>query len=504
LLQIACDEICKLYYPNHNLVVLHSEISRILRKVTLEYLDGTFKYPNRGIGLGYFETLKTLCVLSLLDHTNPIAIFGDQGLIPLDMKTRKTSHPGTVLGRFGFIFDKPTKTRILPYIETGVVIGNALLTPSVCYFKKSWIPQLVGALSCTYHWERKEALKSMTLPNEVNHIWKYISFQYEIAFGYEFFKGESLGHFDNLGVNLLAPVVVGNTSDLSVLRYRPPKLQFNSTMTRFGFAYKASLPISICKAFSRKRAKAYKERYSINTILYEYSSPKYKMNKTRIPKLSPSARATPSWMALRELLIHSRDIGKISYSLTDAHIERAISQYPFVEDPLEAKATGGITILSNFIGTFGTTTENYELSQVILNSDRLGDSSYIYRKDLNRFPPSSFWDGNLPVCDNPTRIVTQNPYLLDKVSSSFLGQTLDQGDSQLRESLLEQIKDISALSTECFATVDNWEVFDINTTHPPDLSDNDSLLDLYDTLDDSLEYRPSSPIQGEGELIWKT
>jgi hypothetical protein len=55
---------------------------RILDNVKVEMPDGTFKYPQRGIGLGYYEDLKTIVMLALLDHLDPISVYGDQGLLP--------------------------------------------------------------------------------------------------------------------------------------------------------------------------------------------------------------------------------------------------------------------------------------------------------------------------------------------------------------------------------------------------------------------------------------
>jgi hypothetical protein len=346
----------------------------------------------------------------------------------------------------------------------------------------------------------------MVVPEPCKHIWKYISFHYEFAFGYEFFKAESILHFDNLGVNALAPRIVGNTSDMSVLRLKPPKLHFTSTMTRFGFAYKASLPISICKAFSKARASAYKSREVVNTLDYQYSNPVYKLNRTRKAKIPIAARVTPTWKALRELLIFNKDIGKISFNLPDHLLYKAINQYPFAEDPLEAKATGGLTVQSLYVGTFGMTSENAELVDVLLASDRLNDSFYVYRKDLPRYPPSAFWDGVLPVSDNPTtKIISNNPYLVGRVFEDPAVKTAtDTQDLSLRDNLISQLTNLEEITADVFASVDNWDsFFPKETEYPFDPGgEDDTLEDFYDLLEDDPTYRPHSPSE-DVDIVWK-
>jgi hypothetical protein len=519
LLEIAARAISRRYYTNVQFDARVTELVTILNEVWLQYPDGSFKKPLRGIGLGYYETLKTICVLALIDESDPISVFGDQGLIPLNMKKRKTTHPMYTLPPFGFIFDEAKasglssvrKIKQLPNIETGVLWGGLWLTPNSYTVKKSWTPAFAGALACQYHWERKAALHSLRLDKDKAHLWKYISFHYEIAFGYEFYASESLAHPENLGINPEAIQVLGNTRHKHVFHVPSPKTRFTSNMGRTVFPT-SDITRKDAKTYSIERRKAYNRNRIINTIIDEIIHPKIVMNNTRAPQLSVAASKTPFWQAARELLLYNNDVGTISYELSDSDLRSAIMKYSLADNPYEVKATGGYRITSLYKGIWGTSTEHAELTDIILNARKDKAGSYIYNRNLEILPPSAAWDEWNKEANFAKRpkLVTKNPYLLEKFHSELVGLTtvqLSERDNDFISLLQAQLsnKDEGAVMTDGSA-IDTWEdVHGELSAARPEAEYHEDLNDFYELLDppeEELAYRPESPKGATESYTW--
>jgi len=500
LLDILCDEIEELYHSSPELSGRVKELHTILKEVWVEKEDGTFLKPPRGIGLGYYESMKTLCVLAILDHTNPISVFGDQGLVPFSIKKRK-DHPRELLKAHGFLFEKITKARILTDINTGVLWAGAHMTPSSFRMKKSWTPSFAGASGGMYHWERKLAFRSMILPKECNHFWKYLAFQYELAFGYEFFAGESYNNFLDLGLSPDGIRERGNTRYTAVNQLVPPKANFTSSMVRSVFPTReVTIPRRICKAFSIKRQKAFRSNRIINDYQYEYSNPRIEMNNKIKPNLDAVARATPFWMAARQLILNNVDSGKIPCGLKDDwDLRQSISKFPLAENPFEARATGGYTVQSVYKGNFGTTTEHFELYQCLRDSIQAGEGHFVYRKD-SVLPASSQWDDwnpRLPLEHPVFKRKSINPYLAKSLSETLIGTSFP--DTDLSSELSELAKRIKAqvleLDTVQANVSEDWELpqhEDFVEVEEGSLADE--LGEFYDYLepDDALDYAPHS------------
>ncbi|WWB00173.1 putative RNA dependent RNA polymerase [Hortiboletus rubellus ormycovirus 1] len=488
LLAIAAEELLQLYMPSQYTQERLSELQKIMSVVWLEKPDGSFCKPDRGIGLGYYETLKTCCVLAILDHTDPISIFGDQGLIPFTLKKR-ANHPRTLLSKFGFIFAKPEKARILPDIESGVIWGGAFMTRDSFMERKSWSSLLAGALTGQYHWERKSALESLTFPDNANHIWKYLSFQYEIIFGYEFYKSESIKHFRDLGVNPRALPDVGNVTTLSVYRLETPKSEFVSNMARSPFPTKERIPRGVAKRFSRKRLNVFKKGEVVNTFLYEYSSPRIEMNNTKKPVLTELARVTPFWLSVRELVLNYVDTGTISYCLPEHDLRRALERFPLAVNPFEARSTGGYKILTHWHGDFGPTPEMASLTDLLIDCERDKVGSFIYRKDASSIPPSFLWKEENkdvePIWRKHSRR-TENPFIRmfprELLHPFAEKEIINQDDTDLVDMIRSQIyRPASDLPVdEPTYQEDKWESGSNLPDRPEDFEDN--LLEDYSDL----------------------
>jgi hypothetical protein len=287
----------------------------------------------------------------------------------------------------------------MPNVEDGgIVWGGAQMSPAGYTPRKNIFSALSGALSGEYHWERKFALESIELPDQYKHIWKYLSFHYEFAFGFEFFKSEALNHPHNHGVNPLGIPIYGNTRDVSISIVTPKISQFTSQQTD-AYPSKNVLSKGEAKRVSLKRRKAFKKGTVINTFWYEYANPKIRMHKTQRPVLPLAARATPTWQAIRELILNAKASSKLTKGLSDSEMIRAINQYPLAEDPLEAKATGGYSIESLYTGTFGISTENAAVVSSLIEANKEETELFLYKKGLDKYPPESFWSSWVPYED---------------------------------------------------------------------------------------------------------
>jgi len=511
-LEVLVEELQDMYISSPELEGRVSELKDLLREVFVEMPDGTFIKPDRGIGLGYYEVLKTIIVLSILDHTNPISIFGDQGIVPFSMKER-AKHPGTLLKNFGFIFDKPEKCRILSNMETGILWAGAWMTPNDCIIKKSWSSLYAGALESQYHWERKGSLQSIvdSISGSIQHIWKFLSFQYELYYGYEFFASESLGHFDNQGVNPDCPRNLGMTKDVSINRIHPPTEAFSSQMTRSLFPTRDVLLRSVAKSISIKRYRTWQRNIIIDTSLWYYSNPKVSLNNSKRPIRSAVARATPFWLATRELLLNGVDTGTISYDLEKHDRDRAIQQYPLAENPFQVKATGGYSLnLQPNVGIFGTTTEHAELCRLFDEADKGGEGHFVYRQGAS-LPADAHWDPWIKDHDDwKVRMATKNPYLLSKFSKEITG--VEQSPDDINSDKIDLVEFLKNQLTDKIQQVNSsddhlleWEVEnDAVGEDPTTIVDSyeDPLDEYLNVLEDIPEYTPASPTLGDADITW--
>jgi hypothetical protein len=473
-LEAAIDEIAAFYDPNPALLEGVKEIKQILSEVWLEMPDGRFKKPARGIGLGYYESLKTLCVCAILDHTNPISLFGDQGLIPGKGIALIRNHPRTILSSHGFVFTDPLKARILPDIETGILYAGYWITPTTIVAKKEYLSKLSGALDGMYHWERKLALESISLPVTYQHIWKYLSFQYEIVFGYEFFKTESMYHPSNLGVDQTAPEEKGNIRALAVTRLNPPRNEFTSYVHKLGLPTRKGISLSLCKDFSIKRSKVWKASLhkTMNTYYYEMVHPKVVPNHTQKAHVTEVASATPMWQAVRLLLLEDIDTGTISRDLPPQQLIDAVGQYPHAENPYEVKATGGYRLDSLYVVPRGHSDEGLSLSQLLIEAKK-NMMSYVFRKDTKSIPPSYAWDDWIDQTKVRLKLQTavkeKNPYLLSMYSSYLAGGETPPAEEPASEpsidlsSMVALINKQTAQSDESEVEVEHQEFSLLNT-----------------------------------------
>jgi len=297
---------------------------KILEKVELQMPDGTFRYPSRGIGLGYYENLKTMIVMAIIDEFNPVSCYGDQAILPQSnrMMSMEGDHAIERLKHFGFLFTKPEKTfRVKKPMRGDLTVkwaGQYMNNSKLVEPRIVW-STIFGALGKMFHWERKAALRGVVLSEKYKHIWKRLSFQYERAFSFEFFKGESLLHPDNCGVNLIAQRRDGWTKAWKVEKLTEPRIRYKD-------GYFVNIPFSEApkkgeaRRFQMKRQRLYKRTREFDSAYINYVEPVIELNKKRNPQLTAFARSMPLWADIRNFLFENVTTGKIASGLRDEEL----------------------------------------------------------------------------------------------------------------------------------------------------------------------------------------
>jgi hypothetical protein len=330
-LAIAMEEIAYLY-PNF----LISEAAEIgiskMRNVVLEQ-DGKFTYPPRGIGLGYYETLKTLCIMSILDKYDPILIWGDEGLL----RSNRYAEAISEVESYGFYFNHEKQKHYDGH--STMYWGGFCITPdrggvSTPFKYTQDIPALFRGKT---HWERKA--NSNTLRLESSSGYSRLAYVYERTFGYEFHVGESLKNPLNGGVNRRAPIYRGWVPTANVERYRSLGQRTYEDM-------RYEMPVSIVKKhanrmdFARKRKQEFRKPI-VSTYTRDYMFPKMIKGLAQKPKVSPLAQHIPPWMEKRMMLYNGILSEKFTRGLSYEQMLKAALEFCYSEDPFDLASRKG-------------------------------------------------------------------------------------------------------------------------------------------------------------------
>jgi len=367
-------------YPATRISEQREILERIVSNVTVQMPSGEVIQPPRGIGLGYYEDLKTITIMAILDEYNPISLYGDQGLMPFSMFVDE-------LKDFGFLFTKDSKIQMVASApEHHLKWGGWKVTPTYCLQPKARLSSLMGALFSRYHWQRKIGLRGILFrdPEWYRMIESRLSFAYELIFGHEFFRGESYSSFYNAGIRSNVPITEGvirtwkaehMTAPVSSLwfdtTYQTP---FKSTRARLVSDKEAYL-------FSKRRKKVYKESVPTDNSVYLYSNPRITYNMNR----RPGAGFLPAWADLLHFVSHGSHTGTITSGLSPEEQMLAINRQVFSSDPFRARSTGGYEIITQWRSTRGASAEWYQLCQVLACAEK-ADLLLVRRADLHQHP----------------------------------------------------------------------------------------------------------------------
>jgi hypothetical protein len=464
----------------------------------------------------------------------PLTIFGDQGILncnqlPTTRRYRERtgdSYPGvqavlrdftsqsvyerdvrSLLGKYEFIIDKPEKTRTHNISVNASLVwrGSIMSNNGVSVIKKLW-SDVQGALEGEYHWERKAAFRSIQNRPEYNYIWKRIAFGYEKLFGFEFEAGESMNHPDNLGVCKTAPRRSGILKDHKVKHLMTPSVAYNEEVF-IDLPYAEPPRAGESRRFQRLREKVWKRTVPMWDHIVEYTHPRIEYRNTKRPLLSDEARATPEWMALKELYVDGTDVGTLSYGLEKTALKRAINSFPFASNPYHAKATGGYKILSPLYSLRGPSMEWEMYTQDLIEARRYGAAHVLRRDMVDTVKLSETWHPSLfdHQVDKPIkrRRIGVNPYVEREIT--FEADEITSVPRVLSQDMFLRIID-SAFDSQnqehnIDADVATW-MFDEHTEEeyePPPDDDFTALLGEFEDIENQAEHGLISPGESDSE-----
>jgi len=382
-LYVMAEEITRLF-PNPDIFENLTILSRIFDSVKVEMPDGTFKYPVRGIGLGYYEDLKTLGILAILDNHDIISLYGDQGLIgPL-----KAHQAIEELRYFGFLAEEPR----YEYHMHGIKWQGWYMNHQVARRPKQLLEPLIAAFQGQYHWERKNIIRTFyeEFPDFYNSIDKILPFQYELAFGYEFQKCDSLWNFRNGGISSVTPRNVGCIKGWAAERLQTPRDSIVDSViyeTPFFTEWKRG----DAKKFSMLRKTTYKQSRHANVELVDYVNPCIMLHKTKKPVLSDLARLVSDAIETKLIVNHRLTTGKFLYGLNSTQSYHALRYCSLARNPYEAYSTGGYQVETLWHRIPYPTSEHVDLLEHMLTNVDFMSNHIATRFDIDAYEMSNIF-----------------------------------------------------------------------------------------------------------------
>jgi hypothetical protein len=377
---IAANNAIRELYPSSEYEEQSEIMEKIFKNISVQMPSGEVLKPPRGVGLGYYEDLKTIGMMAILRKFHPISIYGDQGILPINFEYVME------LMRFSFIMndDKTVLANSRGQLKWGGIAFNkgAPFQPS------SKMNSLIGSFFSRSHWERKMGLYSYSIRDERGYklIQKRLADTYLRLFGYEFNKQDIYHHFMRGGI-MTDPLEVGYQKiwwirDLMTVT---PSLMYD---TMYQTPFKAtSVPKPTweeSKAFQKKRRLRYKAERCMHTELYDYVNPMLTYNKKT--KLLP--RVFPRWADLSLLVFHGISSGTITCGLSPEEIELAAVRQRFATDPFRARATGGYQIQTTWRSERPPSQEMLDMVDYLKKAKDVSHLK-VRRTDLPQFPHMS-------------------------------------------------------------------------------------------------------------------
>jgi len=379
-LQILADIICSLY-PSDSITEQTEILKRILNNVNVQMPNGEFVYPPRGIGLGYYEDLKTLGILCILDPYGPISVYGDQGLL----NPTNGQMAVNILRTYGFIIKEHKD-----YAKQSIVkwSGWSMSVDKLTKRSTFW-DGIFGAFSGQEHWERKNSLRSFSETiDDYERIDKYIAYHYERTFGPEFSRGDSYNHFDNSGTTSSSPFKGGFRKEWRVDKLVTPNVSYESNIFHESpFLIEVNRKES--KEFSKIRWKAYKYSSVESTEMVEYVYPRIKSNKKNNKYLTRLGAVLPWWADIKLVLEHGATSGTITSGLVGEQILKAVHNQRFAPDPFKSRATGGYEILTAWRTSRSESSEMHILGNILSELSLI--HPYIVKRYDVKLGPADVW-----------------------------------------------------------------------------------------------------------------
>jgi len=375
-------EVIEELYPSSNMMIFAEEARHIFSNVRVILPNGERVSPPRGIGLGYYEDLKTLCMIAFLKPYEPFSVYGDQGLLPDKdmlpfMAIEEIVRRGFVLKDDSIVLSSNTTALEKRRVKwAGILISNT----GFQVFKK-YSSKLIQAMFLERHWERKSGLYSFSseYPDFYKTVQRRILRLYTQLYGDEFYRTDSASSFHDTGI-MIKPITVGFKKDYRVSSLKVP---FDPTLFEVGYntpfkkVVVKTYPRSLSKKFEKERHNLYKKTPHIDSSVHYYVNPRIELNM----RFNPKHRVLPAWAEFLYAINYESTTGSITYNLTQEEMAKSIQLFSHHNDPFKAYASGGYKILDMWHCPSVPSQEQVEAAKYLSKlSNRSLD--YVSRSDL--------------------------------------------------------------------------------------------------------------------------
>jgi hypothetical protein len=512
------SEVIQDFYP-HEKVKEHFKImEEIFRNVQVQKADPDYEFFSkeetyRGTGLGYYEKLKATAIWAIMDKHDPISAYGDQMILPVHkykpdrMKTMMAlNQPMFDLLNHGFILDEGYDQKKYHTVGTSFVWSGSLLTPDGLFTPKSLWTDLLSPFTMQFHWERKEMFKSLDLRQVPYWIWKRLPYVYERAFGYEFYRGESYNHFDNLGINPHGQIHEGYLKDWKLAMLPTPGLHYeNSVLHNNPFG--KPIGTSEAKKFQIKRKKLWKTSKRESTIIRDYVHPKIEMEHSQKPRFTKLGAMTPMHADVRLLLYHGASTGKVNAGLDGQESIKASYDQRYARDVFLARASGGYKVTTLHKGLYAGDPDVEALAHVMDEALKNTTPFYAHRVDVENPNPdfaemdsvdrTRLLEKLNPVLTNPAFAeIIKFSDLVARSTSVPLSELDEIGNERpLSSSITDEIEEIPSDLLEL-------DLLD-QASDTSSLNDTEEVPEFLDLLDEESDHDEldSSPSQVQGWVL---
>jgi len=473
LLLAVAAAICE-YYPSSILDQQYDELREILQNVSVLMPSGEVIFPPRGIGLGYYEDLKTIGIMMLLQEHHLISVYGDQGLYV------ESGHIDEHL-REGSIIIKPSKIESIGW-DQKILWGGVIYTPTTFIKPKEFSSNFIGAIFVDHHWQRKYNLKGfgISFPNFYNKSQYKLAFISNLFFGHEF---RELDYFEsdfNLGIIRVDSYQEGFNHSYLVEDNTLPNMSLETDLYYIDPYHlkKPKIPQQVCRFFAKKRQNLYRQSTN-DADMYRYIFPRLKYNK----RSQNYESILPLWADLQLVLHYGVTTGVVTFGLTEDQIKNCPRRQSFALNPFRAISRGGYSILTRDRALNYATSENIEYSQSLLNLEKFySDDAWSYHRQA--FDPSK---EDRYLTERDTQIIelsnTKRPNKrtisedeLQPLSSS----EVERIHKRIRSLYISSVEDAENDIREILSRVEGNGIVSMDTVTREELFEEDFPLDDYD------------------------
>jgi hypothetical protein len=364
------------HWPSPDVQEQADILKKIFSKVTLELPNGRFVYPTRGIGLGYYEDLKTIGIMSIMYNLDVISLYGDQGILSSEDAIEGFRR----IKLFGF-HQKPDKEKIL---VQNLKWSGRIMDSRSCQKPKLYIEAFQSIFDREFHWERKQAISSYyeQFPELKERVSKYLAPHYPMLFGYEFNIAEINWSIEDGGLRPCLPAG-GWIRTHKIRHLRTPRDQIIDNMV-YSSIFFTEWKRTQALDFQVKRKKAYKESKPFPSEVWEYSNPVLVLNKTKTPKFNITQSSVTEMMDLKLVASCGLSLGRVTHNLFGESLYKAIVQCGRHQNPFEAYATGGYQVRTAWRAPAAVSRETQDLvNSLYWNLDRV----FYYTTSRREQPP---------------------------------------------------------------------------------------------------------------------